>query len=122
MVLHHVAQAAGALVKHTPPLNAKGLGQRDLHAGDMVAVPDRLQKGVGEAKIKNVHDRFLAEEAIDAENGVFGKRLARDAIQLARRGRSRPNGFSTITRACAASPAAPSPWMTIGNNFGGMAR
>ena len=27
--------------------------------------------------------------------------------------RSRPNGFSTMTRALSAKPAAPSPWMTV---------
>ena len=36
--------------------------------------------------------------------------------------RSRPNGFSTMTRACSARPAAPSPLMTVANSAGGMAR
>ena len=36
--------------------------------------------------------------------------------------RSRPKGFSTITRACSANFAAPSPWMTVSNIDGGMAR
>ena len=36
--------------------------------------------------------------------------------------RSRPNGFSTMTRAPSARPAAPSPWITVSNRDGGMAR
>ena len=36
--------------------------------------------------------------------------------------RSRPNGFSTITRAPWPSPAAPRPRMTVGKSVGGMAR
>ena len=36
--------------------------------------------------------------------------------------KSRPNGFSTMTRASSAKPALPRPWMTVSNNAGGMAR
>ncbi len=35
---------------------------------------------------------------------------------------SRPNGFSTTTRAPSARPTRPRPWMTSGNIVGGMAR
>ena len=36
--------------------------------------------------------------------------------------RSRPNGFSTMTRAFAASPAAPRLSITVANSDGGIAR
>ena len=36
--------------------------------------------------------------------------------------RSRPNGFSTMTRACSAKFAAPSPLITISKSAGGIAR
>ena len=36
--------------------------------------------------------------------------------------RSRPNGFSTITRAPSARPARPSPSITVSNSEGGIAR
>ncbi len=36
--------------------------------------------------------------------------------------RSRPKGFSTMTRAPSARPAAPSPWITVAKSEGGMAR
>ena len=36
--------------------------------------------------------------------------------------RSRPNGFSTMTRAFSAKPDAPSPLITVSKSDGGMAR
>ena len=36
--------------------------------------------------------------------------------------RSRPNGFSTITRAPSIAPAAASPSVTVANMLGGMAK
>ena len=36
--------------------------------------------------------------------------------------RSRPNGFSTITRAFSVRPAALSPLITVSNSAGGIAR
>ncbi len=86
VVLHHVAQAARAFVERAAALDAELLGQRDLHAGDVVAVPDRLEKGVGEAEVQDVHDRLLAQEVIDAEDRVLGEGAARDPVELARRG------------------------------------
>jgi hypothetical protein len=91
VVLDHVAQAAGGLVKRAAPGHAELFRQRDLHAGDVIAVPDGLEERVGEAEVEDVHDRFLAEEVIDAEDGVFGEDRVRDGVQLVlpRRGRGR---------------------------------
>jgi len=43
---------------------------------------------------------------IDAEDRVFRERRPRDAVEFAADARSRPNGFSTITRALSVRPAA----------------
>src|SRR5450759_4432517 len=86
MVLDDVAQAAGSLVKRAAATHAEILGQRDLDAGHAIAVPDRLEEGIGEAEIKDVHDRLLAEEVIDAEDRIFREHRPRDAIELPRRG------------------------------------
>ena len=75
----HVAQTAGGLVKAAAAGDAEILGQRHLHARDVIAVPDRLEKRIGEAEIEDVHDRFLAEEVIDAENRILREDAARDA-------------------------------------------
>ena len=74
MVLNDIAQAAGGLVESRPHLNAETLRERDLYARDEVPVPDRLQEGVGKAKVDEVHDRCLAQERINAENCVLRER------------------------------------------------
>ena len=39
MVRHHVAQGAGVFVEAAAGLDAHGLGRRDLHVADVIAVP-----------------------------------------------------------------------------------
>src|SRR5579872_1738199 len=68
VVLDHVAQASGSFIKGAAGPDAKILRQGYLDAGHIVAVPDRLQKRIGEAEIEDVHDRLLPEEVIDAED------------------------------------------------------
>ena len=48
--------------------------------------------------------------------------LRADRLRSRAEARSRPNGFSTITRAFVARPATASASMTVGNKDGGMAR
>ena len=86
VVLDHVAQTAGGFVKRAAALHAEILGEGDLDAGHVVAVPDRLEERIGEAEIEDIHDRLLPEEVIDAEDRVFRKHRVRDAVELPRRG------------------------------------
>ena len=46
MILDHVADGAGLLVESAAALHAEALRHRDLHALDVLAVPDRLQERV----------------------------------------------------------------------------
>ena len=85
VVLDHVAQRAGALVEAAARADAEVLGERDLHAGDMVAVPDRLEEGIGEAEVEDVHDRLLAEKVVDPEDRRLREDGVRDGIELERR-------------------------------------
>ncbi len=84
MVLDHVTQTACGFVKSAAILYAEILRQSDPDTGHVIAVPDRLQERIGEAKIEDVHDRFFAEEVIDAENRAFRKYRLRHAVQLTR--------------------------------------
>jgi hypothetical protein len=52
VVLDHVAQRAGALGESTALADAEAFGERDLHAGEVIAVPDRLQEEIGKAEIQ----------------------------------------------------------------------
>ena len=68
VILDHVANGAGFFVEGTAALNAEVFGHRDLHALDVLAIPDRLEDGVGEAEVEQVlHGRF-AEIVVDAED------------------------------------------------------
>ena len=73
MVLHHVAQRAGAVVERGTPLDANGLGDGDLHMVDMPGVPQRLEQRIAEAQRDEVLHGFLAEVVIDAEGLLFGE-------------------------------------------------
>ena len=68
VVLHHVAQRAGAVVVGAALADAERLRDGDLHVVDPVAVPQRLEEGVGEARDQEVLDALLAEVVVDAED------------------------------------------------------
>ena len=89
VVLHHVAQRAGAFVVARAPLDADGLGRGDLHVIDVAPVPDRLEHAVGEAEHQQVLDGLLAEVVIDAEDLRLVEVLVQQRVQLARAGRGR---------------------------------
>ncbi len=90
VVLHDVADGAGLLVHGAASLHAEVLGHGDLHAADEVAVPERLQKGVGEAEVEEVLHRLLAEVVVDAENGLLVEDRQERGIERDRRGEVAP--------------------------------
>jgi hypothetical protein len=49
----------------TAVLHPEALGHGDLHARQVVAVPDRLQHGVGEAQVQDLVQAHLAQEVVD---------------------------------------------------------
>ena len=73
VILHHVAQGTRLLVVRATRLHADGLGDRDLHVGDVVAVPQRLEDLVGEAQHEEVLDGLLPEIVIDAVDLVLAE-------------------------------------------------
>src|SRR5207249_4799676 len=77
VVLDHVADGARLLVEAAAALDAEALRHRDLHALDVVAVPDRLEERVREAKEQQVLHRLLAEVVVDAKD----RRLVEHAMQ-----------------------------------------
>ena len=68
MVLEDVADGAGLVVELAAALHAEGLGHGDLHALDVVTIPNGLEEAVGEAERQEVLDRSFAEEVIDAKH------------------------------------------------------
>ncbi len=65
MILHHVAQRAGAFVIAGAAFHAERFRGRDLDMIDVTRVPERLEDRVGKSEDENVLRGFLAEEMID---------------------------------------------------------
>src|SRR5207247_10052325 len=99
---------ARLVVEFSPTLDAEGLRHRDLHAVDVVAVPDRLEEGVGEAKHCEVLDGPLPEVMVDAEDVRLVERRVERGVERARRLEIPPEGLpddparvSPAARSCA---------------------
>ena len=61
-------------------LHSEVLGHRDLHAGDEVAVPDRLEHRIREAQVDDLLEAHLAEVVVDPQE----LRLVDVLVQLVR--------------------------------------
>ena len=83
VVLDHVADRAGLVVEAPTVRHAEVLGHGDLDGLHVVAVPHRLEEGVGEAEVGEVLDRLLAEIVVDAEDPLLGEDLVQRRIELA---------------------------------------
>ena len=81
MILHDVANGADLFVERAPALNSELLGHGDLHILHIHAIPDRLEKGIGEAEIQKILHRLLAQVVIDAKYGFLGKHLVQRGVQ-----------------------------------------
>ena len=68
MVLHHVADDAGAVVVASAVLDVDLLRDRDLDIVDVVAIPYRLEDRVGESKDEQVLYCLFAEVVVDSKD------------------------------------------------------
>src|SRR5256714_12996910 len=90
MVLYDIAGCPGLFIEFSPAGHAEFLSHSDLHALDVVPVPDGFEKRVGKAEVKNVLDRLFAKVMVDAEDGRLGKNGVQDLIQGPGRGKVTP--------------------------------
>jgi hypothetical protein len=82
VVLDHVADRPGVIVELTPSLDPELLRHRDLHTLDVIPVPDRLQKAIGEAKEQKIENRFFTEVVVDTKDSRLRKHGMKSGIQL----------------------------------------
>ena len=71
MVLHHVAQHAGAIKVAGSRADAGVLRYGDLHLIHVVAIPQRLDDAVSKAQDQEVLHSLFAEIVIDAIDLIF---------------------------------------------------
>jgi hypothetical protein len=81
VVLQNVAHDAGLFVERAATLDTEALRHRDLHAVDVVAIPDRFENAVGEAQHQDVLDRLFAEIVVDAVDLVLAQILEHLVIE-----------------------------------------
>src|SRR5581483_2533212 len=82
VVLDHIANCPGGVVKLTTPLDAERFSHRDLHTLDGIPVPDGLQKTIGEAKEQKIEDCLFTEVVVDPKDFRFRKHRMKCGIQL----------------------------------------
>lgn len=83
MVLHHVAQRAGALIVAGAGADAFFLGHRDLHVVDILGVPQGFEDRVAEAHDQDVLHGLLAEVMVDPEDLALVEVGAQHVVDMA---------------------------------------
>ena len=71
VVLNHVAQRAGLVIKRATALQAHCLGHGDLNVVDPARVPQRLEQPVAEAQRQQILHRLLAEIVVYAKRPLL---------------------------------------------------
>ena len=104
---HHVAKRPGLLVEAGAALDVQRLGHVDLHVGDVVAVPHRLEHAIGKAQCQDVLRRLLAQEVVDAVDRVLVQDLVQRSVELPGAGLVMAEGLLDHERAVVSDAAAP---------------
>ena len=112
----------GLVVERAAALDAEVLRHGDLHALDVVAVPERFQERVGEAEEHHVVHRPLAEVMVDAEDRRLVEGAEQDPVEFLRRGEVAAERLFDDDAAPLVQPALASCSTTSPNSTGGMAR
>src|SRR5213078_4016197 len=86
MVLNHVPDGPGFVVELAASRDAEVFGHRDLHAIDVISVPDRLDNRVVETEVDQVLDRPFAQVMVNSKNGGLRKYRVDCLVQFVRRG------------------------------------
>ncbi len=85
MVLHHVADGSRLVVERSPALDAEVLRHGELHALDVVPVPEGGQERIREPEEEHVMHRPLSQVVIDAEDGLLVEGAEQRPVEPLRR-------------------------------------
>src|SRR5215831_21122865 len=93
MILNHVADRAGLIIERPPPLDPEILRHGDLHALDLIAVPERLEERIREAEEHHVMDGSFSQIMIDAEDVFFVESAEQNLVKRLLRGKVMAEGL-----------------------------
>src|SRR6267142_6421206 len=93
MILDHVTDRAGLIVERSSALNSEVFRHGNLHALDLIAVPERLQQRVLEAEENHIMHRPLAQIMIDAEDVLLVEIAKQNLVKRLRRCEVVTKGF-----------------------------
>src|SRR5437870_13038975 len=85
MILEYVTQCAYGVVETAAPGDTERFGHRNLHARDVIAIPNWFEPAITEAKKHEIAHRILREKMIDAKDCALGKRFAQRRVERLRR-------------------------------------
>ena len=80
VVLHHVAQRPGAVVKRATLFNTQLFGDGDLNVRDVLTSPQRLKQRIAKPQRKQVLNRRLAQVMVDPEDLPFAEHIANAGV------------------------------------------
>src|ERR1700676_4448063 len=82
VVLNHIPNGSCRIVEVAATLDTEFFRHCDLHALDVVAIPNRLQKTVREPEEQQIQDSFLHEKMKNVEKRGLRKHRAKCCVQL----------------------------------------
>ena len=85
MVLHHVPQRAGIVIKTCATFKPDCLAYGDLDMRNCIGVPQGFKQHIAKTQCHQVLNSFLAQIMIDAERSFFGEYSIDGVIDMARR-------------------------------------
>ena len=91
-----VTKGANRVVEVAAIFDPEALGHGDLHAADVVPIPDRLEHRVGESQVEDLLEAHLSEVVIDPDTAAIRPRI--DAGRLPVRVLKRDHGRKVSPR------------------------
>ena len=93
VVLHHIAQCAGNVVKLAAFFHAQLLGDGQLYAFNIFVVPQRLEHHIGKTQGQQVLQAFFTQIMVDTVDLLFFEITGHICIDLLGRGQVRTQRF-----------------------------
>src|SRR4029077_5936131 len=82
MILNHITDSAGFIIKSASAFDSEVFRHRDLHAFDMITVPERLQERVFETEKEHVMYWPLSQVMVDAKDCLLLEGAEQDPVEI----------------------------------------